>query len=46
MRNHRVTALSVCLVILASVFAAACTEPSYRPASNANDARSERRTDR
>ncbi len=30
----RVTALSVCVVILASIFAVACTDPTGRPASS------------
>jgi hypothetical protein len=48
MRNsHRVTALSVCVVILASIFAVACTDPSQRPANSPDNARSgERRDDR
>jgi len=47
MRNsHRVTALSVCLVILASVFAAACTDPSARPANSPDSARGVDRRER
>jgi hypothetical protein len=34
MRNHRVTALAALLVVLASIFAVGCTDPSGRPASS------------
>jgi hypothetical protein len=47
MRNsHRVTALSVCLVILASIFAVACTDPSARPANSADTSRASDRRER
>jgi hypothetical protein len=47
MRNsHRVTALSVCLVILASIFAVACTDPSARPANSPDAARASERRER
>jgi hypothetical protein len=47
MRNsHRVTALSVCLVILASIFAVACTDPSARPANSPDTSRASERRER